>query len=194
MRPSRRKAKRGAVYVEALVSMPIVFLVFLQIWQLAELYTAHLVLGRAASAAARAAAVVGPDARRFYEGEEVNNLGGGRGGDPGPRMEAITMAAAMVIGASPSLRLGPVEVLCGLEKFDENAAPDALPEILPLEGKELEDPHATIEAEVHAEFPCPLAFLSAVCLGEEVLEVRAIGTFVYQGAGYDYGFGDGEGI
>lgn len=49
--------RRGGVSVETLVALPIVLLCFLGVYQLTLIYSAHLVMQRAASAAVRAAAV-----------------------------------------------------------------------------------------------------------------------------------------
>lgn len=79
---------QGAVFVEVLIAyLPVVF-VFLGTWQLVELWAAHLLLERAASAAARAAAVVLPDDPARYAGERDKLLD-------------VELAAASVLAVSP---------------------------------------------------------------------------------------------
>jgi hypothetical protein len=60
---------RGAVYVEFLITFIPVFLVFVCMVQLAMIFVAGLTVQRAATAAARAAAVVLDDNPRYYNGE-----------------------------------------------------------------------------------------------------------------------------
>ena len=57
MKRSRLEASEGAVFVETLIAyLPVMFF-FMATWQLSELCAAHLIVLRAASVAARAAAV-----------------------------------------------------------------------------------------------------------------------------------------
>jgi len=194
MRARSRRRERGAVYVEALVSMPLVFLFFLQVWQVSSFFNAYTILGHAAMAAARAGAVVGPDAKRFYNGEAVNDLAAG-----GARMDAVTMAAMMVVGASAPLRKGSVVVTCGmmppLDKNIDPKSPEAqkTPALTPITGGDMKDRFGFFTAEVTAEYPCPWSWLNFICMGKETKPMRAIATFPYQDAAYDYGFGDGDG-
>jgi len=60
--------QRGAVTVETLLALPVVLMCFLGVYQLTLLYSAHLVVQRAASAAARAAAVFLADDPSFHTG------------------------------------------------------------------------------------------------------------------------------
>jgi Flp pilus assembly protein TadG len=67
-RPRIWRDQRGAVTVETLVALPLVLLCFLGVYQLTLLYSAHLVVQRSASAAARAAAVFLADDPSFHTG------------------------------------------------------------------------------------------------------------------------------
>jgi Flp pilus assembly protein TadG len=69
-RSSMWRDQRGAVTVETLLALPFVLLSFLGVYQLTLLYSAHLVVQRAASAAARAAAVFLADDPSFHAGGE----------------------------------------------------------------------------------------------------------------------------
>jgi hypothetical protein len=77
-------------------------LFFASVWQLADLYAAHLIVQRAASAAGRAASVVLPDDPHYYGGVDVNSYSG-------LRKEQIELAANLVLQASPKI-LAPPEV------------------------------------------------------------------------------------
>lgn len=95
-RLSLRSHSGGAVVVELLVAYIPVLFAFLAFWQLDELLVAQMVVGRASSAAGRAAVVVLPDDPMFYAGEAKNTLGGKREGD-------VRLAAGMILAASPHL-------------------------------------------------------------------------------------------
>src|SRR6478752_1790726 len=62
-----RDDTRGAVIVEKLIAYFPTLLFFFATWQVAEMYTAKLIVDRAASAAGRAAAVVLADDPFFYD-------------------------------------------------------------------------------------------------------------------------------
>ena len=66
--------QRGGVTVETLLALPWVLLGFLGVYQLTLLYSAHLVVQRAASAAARAAAVFLADDPSFHAGGAEREL------------------------------------------------------------------------------------------------------------------------
>jgi hypothetical protein len=64
---ARRSARRrGSAYVEALIAIPVLFLVFGSVFTFVHLAAAHLIAQRAASAAARAAVVFMPDDPVYY--------------------------------------------------------------------------------------------------------------------------------
>lgn len=58
--------ERGATYVETLIAFPVVLIVSLAIYQFAYVCAAHLIVKRAASAAARAAIVFLSDDPAYY--------------------------------------------------------------------------------------------------------------------------------
>jgi hypothetical protein len=89
--------ERGAVTVETLISLPFVLLCFLGVYQLTLLYSAHLVVQRAASAAARAGAVFLADDPSFH--------GGGEG-----REQYAREAARRVLLAAPGFDSGSLDV------------------------------------------------------------------------------------
>ena len=84
---------RGAISVEYLIAFLPVMLFFASVWQLADLYAAHLIAQRAASAVGRAASVVLPDDPHYYGGAEVNAFAGAR-------KTQIELAANLVLRAS----------------------------------------------------------------------------------------------
>jgi Flp pilus assembly protein TadG len=89
-----RRDSRGAIFVEHLIAyLPIMFF-FMATWQLLEMCAAHLVLKRAASAAARAAIVVLPDDPSYYGDVPKDKF-------DGKRKEDVKLAAALVLGANP---------------------------------------------------------------------------------------------
>lgn len=67
---SRRRSRRGAVFLETLVVLPVLLAFVLGTAQLALLVWARLLVTRAAERAARAAAVVASDAPRYADGAE----------------------------------------------------------------------------------------------------------------------------
>lgn len=94
------RASLGAVYIEYLITLLPVLFAALSIWQLLELWTADLMLKRAASVAARAAAVVLPDDPAFYDDVPVHQFAGRRRTD-------IELSAALVLAASPQFTAKP---------------------------------------------------------------------------------------
>jgi hypothetical protein len=85
---------RGVIFVEHLIAyLPIMFF-FLATWQLIELCAGHLILKRAASAAARAAVVVLPDDPLFYDDVPKDKY-------EGKRQDDVKLAAALILAASP---------------------------------------------------------------------------------------------
>jgi hypothetical protein len=147
---------RGAVFVEQLIAyLPVMFF-FLATWQLIELCAAHLILKRAASAAARAAVVVLPDDPAFYDGVAKDSFSGKRKSD-------IELAAAMILATSPHFSSDfKVEVPSGLK----GAAP--------------------LTATVKAQFHCFAGWVSLVCGPTGSRELTAKSVYAYQGAPYSY--------
>ncbi|MFZ5896378.1 MAG: hypothetical protein ACOY0T_35315 [Myxococcota bacterium] len=126
-RPHRACARfgtRGAVVVELLIAYVPVLFCFLAFWQLGELLVAQMVVGRASSAAGRAAIVVLPDDPMFYSGEA-------KGTRAGKREAEVRLAAGMILAASPHLS----------EEFEVNVS-------------DLPEEVGTIETSISANFRC----------------------------------------
>ena len=96
----RRLDTRGAVFVEYLIAFMPIMTLFASTWQIADLYAAHLIVKRAASAAGRAASVVLPDDRFYYDGVEENSYSGAR-------RTQIELAANLILRASPRILANP---------------------------------------------------------------------------------------
>jgi len=159
LRLSLKRDQRGAVFVEHLIAyLPVMFF-FLATWQLLDLCAAHLILKRAASAAARAAVVVLPDDPAFYRG---------KGDSPkdsysGQRKDDIMLAAGMILSANPHFsRDFEVDVPSGRQ----GSAP--------------------LTATVKAKFHCFAGWVSLVCGPTGVRELTAKSVYAYQGAPYSY--------
>lgn len=102
MKRNLLEEERGVAYAEFLIAFPVMFLLFLSIVQVAQVYVAHLMVRSASIKAARSAIVVIPDDPGEYGGEEVNTIGGegcgggggdgglGGGGDPTAGLAGIT--------------------------------------------------------------------------------------------------------
>jgi Flp pilus assembly protein TadG len=147
---------RGAVFVEQLIAyMPVMFF-FMAAWQLIDLCAAHLILQRAASAAARAAVVVLPDDPAFYDGVAKDTFSG-------KRKEDIELAAAMVLATSPHFT----------SDFKVEVASD-------FKGG------SPLTATVTAKFFCFAGWVSLVCGPTGVRELTAKSIYAYQGAAYSY--------
>jgi len=156
--PSKGR-ERGAVYVETLIGLPVVIYFFLQLWQLLDLYTAHLVVQHAAVAAVRAAVVVGPDDPRFYSNQALDDLSGGE------RLDDVKTAAALVLGAIPAFQAAGFKVeLSGT--FEANQE---------------------ITAKVTADYACRVAALNPACGLAAFRHVSATASLPYQGAKYQFG-------
>jgi hypothetical protein len=69
---------------------------FASAFQIADLYAAHLIVARAASAAGRAATVVLPDDPYYYDGVPVDS-------NTGARRAQVELAADLVLRASPRI-------------------------------------------------------------------------------------------
>jgi hypothetical protein len=162
-RARKRRRAAGVIYVEALIAIPVVVLFFFVLWQLTELFTAHLILKHAAAAAARAAAVVGPDDPQYYQGEEVDAMDTDADGS---RLGDIKKAAMVILAASPSLdRCVQVEaaLVAAPGSSEKNIA----------------------EVTVTAWFVC---WFPGVC-SDGGIELEEKARFAYQGAKYAYSGG-----
>ena len=153
---SLTRDQRGAVFVEQLIAyLPVMFF-FLATWQLLELCAAHLILKRAASAAARAAIVVLPDDPAFYDGVAKDSFSGQRKAD-------IELAAAMILATSPHFS----------SDFQVEVPSD-------VKGS------APLTATVKAKFYCFAGWVSLVCGPTGVRELSAKSSYAYHGAAYSY--------
>ncbi len=93
--------RRGAVYVEFLVAFMPVFVTFLGIAQLADLYAARLVIEHAAVRTARAGAVVFPDDPRNYNAVS--------------KSDEVLAAGHMVLSAKRNIESAEIELPRGSE-------------------------------------------------------------------------------
>jgi Flp pilus assembly protein TadG len=119
----RRWRADGAAYVEFLIVMPPLLLLFFGLAQLGLLYGAELLVQHAAARAVRAAIVVLPDDDEGadYAGDAVNSVGGSGEGleaygtaAPGGRLEAIRTAARLTLAPlSPALGSGASDSIAG---------------------------------------------------------------------------------
>lgn len=150
-RRRRRPAhQRGAVYVETLITLPIVIYFALITWQLADLFLAHLFVKHAAQCAARAAAVIGADDPIYYGGQSLDDL------DGGARLEDVREAASRAL--APRFGTGSFDVkLSGQRSVGQ-----------------------MLTARVSATYKCHVPALNVVCLGGASRLVTADGNFPYQ--------------
>jgi Flp pilus assembly protein TadG len=155
-----RAASRGAIYVETIVALPIVLYFFFVTWQLFDMFAANLIVRHAADAAARAAAVVGPDDPSYYNGQSVDDLSGGE------RLQAVTNAALAVLVAHPHLKGTSVSVSVG------PITPESLTPFL-------------VTAQVEATYKCYVPWLNAVCGGGSRV-LSWTGEFPYQAADVEW--------
>lgn len=174
--------ERGAVLVEHLIAFLPVVIFALATWQLAELCVGHLLVKRAASAAARAAVVVLPDNGVWYGGADVNAY-------EGERQIDVELAAALVLARSqhfttrPTVRIGgnPSGGIRTSDRFRLNILePDHN-----LRSSNQAGPHGTLTAQVEAEFQCAAGWVNFVCGGSSRRLTAAV-SLPYQGASYDY--------
>jgi hypothetical protein len=157
---------RGAVYVEFLIGFMPVFVFFLGIWQLGMLYVGRIVVGHAAMATARAAAVVIAEP----EGGAPHTLTAGK-------RKTIEDAAAIVL--APLLIDGFVQSM----RVTIPATTFA-----PLEAGK---PVTMVTAQVDVDFVCDVTIVNVlVCdRGAAFGRTRALSaeaSFPYQGARYRF--------
>lgn len=91
--------ERGAAYAETLVSLPLILILFLALYQFVYVCAADLIMERAAAAAVRAAIVFLPDSPLYYD-------------DPSPerRQLIVAEAARRVLMASKNFDTSSVRV------------------------------------------------------------------------------------
>lgn len=147
----------GALFVEHLIAFLPVMYFFLATWQLIDLFTADLVVRRAANAAVRAAVVVLPDDPNAF----------GRDGDihryAGLRREYVQRAAELVLMAAGNIEDNARVELTGT--FSD---------------------HNPITAEVTVNYRCAAAWVNIICGGRPTRTLTAQATHAYQGAGFSY--------
>lgn len=148
---------RGALFVEYLIAFLPVMYFFLSAWQLIELFTADLIVRRAANAAVRAAVVVLPDdPNAFGRDSNINQYAG-------LRREYVQRAAELVLMAAGNIEDNVRVELSG--NFSE---------------------HNPITAEVTANFRCSASWVNIVCGGQPTRALTARSTHAYQGARFSY--------
>jgi Flp pilus assembly protein TadG len=91
--------ERGAAYAETLVTLPLILVLFLALYQYVYVCAADLIMERAAAAAVRAAIVFLPDSPLYYD-------------DPSPetRQQLVAQAARLVLMASKNFDTSSVRV------------------------------------------------------------------------------------
>lgn len=143
--------------METLIALMTPIFLFFVIWQLVDLFTANLILRHAAVVAARAAAVVGPDDPRFYDGQDKDQP------DKGARFDDVRTAAALVLIASPHFRSVPEVKIEGTFKAD-----------------------SALTVTVSTDYLCLSGWLSVVCGGRNSRRMQSRAVFPYQGASFPY--------
>ncbi len=146
---------RGAVMVEYLIAFLPVMMLFASSWQLADLYASQLIVSRAASAAGRAATVVLPDDPYYYGDVEVDSFSGAR-------EQQITLAAELVLQASPRILGNPEVSITGASGI------------------------GPLTATVVANYRCFPGWGVAVCGADGRVSVTGRAEYPYHGATYEY--------
>lgn len=147
----------GALFVEHLIAFLPVMYFFLATWQLIELFTADLIVRRAANAAVRAAAVVLPDdPNSFGRDANIHKYAG-------LRRDYVQLAAELVLMAA-----GNIEDNVTVEVTGNFSG------------------HSPITAEVTARFRCTAGWVNIVCGGQPTRTLTQSSTYVYQGASFSY--------
>lgn len=148
----------GAVYLEFLIAVVPVVVILVETWQFLELCAAELILQRAASAAARAAAVVLPD-------DPVHYANGATHVYAGARQAEIEKAAWLVTRISPYFPQPPQ-----VEVSPNSLAPSA----------------ESLAATVTIDFHCMTGPLSLLCPGTGTRKLSRQAVCAYHGASYSY--------
>jgi len=158
MNRKRNRRNTGAIYVETLITLPIVIYFGLITWQLIDLAIAGYIVKHAAICAARAAAVIGPDSTRFYGGQAQGDLTGGQ------RLADVQDATWRALQAHKHFTKGGFTVTLGGSQTVGGM----------------------IDATVSADYPCAVAGLNAVCLGSSVHTITVTEKFPYQAANVNW--------
>jgi hypothetical protein len=148
----------GSVYVETLITLPVVIFMFFTSWQVIDMLTAATILRHAAIVAARSAAVVGPDEGYYYGDQPVGDI------QSGNRNDDIVDAVSLVLRAEPHFR--------------DNTF------TLDLSGDLKENTMVT--AKLSAPYYCLFPYLNAVCGGQSYRMLSAQASFPYQAANVDW--------
>lgn len=157
--------KRGAVYVEFIAAFMPIFFSFWCLLQSAGLYSAKLVVMHSAYLGARAAAVVLPDDKKKYDGEEVYRA-------DGKRRDAVVRAVQM--GAAANLNL--IWALADVELQGADGK---------KKGKFGRD--EVVNVKVTIPYRCGLPMADKVVCGFAGLSfIQAEAKMVIHGADYDY--------
>jgi hypothetical protein len=178
--------RRGATYVEFLVVVVPFVMFVLCVFQAALLEFADLVVGRAASAAARSAVVVLDDDPRQYGGEARNAVSNG-----GQRLEAIRRGAANALAALPSA--------AGAERSDKLTV--TFPQAPGSQQVRTSfEPAGMVTVRVAYSFTCGVPMARRLMCrdgidgpdGDSVLLVQGEASLPNQGARYAYSAGGGQ--
>ena len=162
-REHRARDQRGAIFIETVMALVPVLLMFALACQLIDFYVHELIAQRAAAAAVRAAVVVLPDAGVHY-------------GDPddrlldrfaGERKRAVEAAALAVLLAYP--RFAPLSVR------------------LAVNGRVARG--ATLRLTLETDYRCVLPNVRLLCGFDRKMTLRAEARLAYQGARYAYRHG-----
>jgi hypothetical protein len=154
-----RFRQRGALYLETIIVLPIIVHFGLVMWQLVDAMNASYLVRHAALAAARAAAVIGPDESQYYGGQSKHDLSGGQ------RLADIEEAVKRIVEANNHFKnLGNYSV-------NISGATSA---------------GSMITATVEAEYDCLIPALNVACLGSRTRKFTSTAEFPYQDATVDW--------
>jgi hypothetical protein len=154
----RRAQNTGAIYVETLITLPIVMYFALITWQLIDLAIAGYLARHAAICAARAAATIGPDSNRHYGGQSQDDIAGGQ------RHEAIREAANRALQGNKHFTTGNFGLVMG---GSTNLG-------------------GMVSATLTVDYTCKLAALNAVCAGGGTRTLKVTEEFPYQAANVNW--------
>ena len=156
------REQRGGAYVEALIAVPVLFIVFASMFTFVHLAAAHVVAQRAASAAARAAVVFMPDDPVYYAacsgGDSCKDYV--EPGGQAAKEACVKHAALRVLTAARMFKLDDPAAV----QVDWNQA------------REWEKVTVTLRAP----FDCSLFMGSFLCGADAVAEISAASTLNHQ--------------
>lgn len=159
-RAAKARDERGAIFVETVIALVPVLLMFALACQMIDFYVHELIAQRAAAAAVRAAVVVLPDAGVYYGDADDRLLDR----FTGERKRAVEAAALAVLRASPSFQ------------------PHSLQ--LSVSGRGARG--STLGLTLAADYNCVLPNVRLLCGFDRKLTLRAEARLAYQGASYAY--------